>query len=189
MEKKLEQTKSDCLKIALFGPESTGKTTLAKALAAHYKTNWVPEFARDYLQKKWNEEAKICELEDILPIGIGQMELENKLTKEANKLLFCDTNLLETQVYSEVYYSGACPNEIKKYAFKNTYDLYFLTYIDTPWEADDLRDKPNEREKMFDAFQDALENNNIPYIILKGTKQKRLETAIQYIDQLIKSKP
>jgi nicotinamide riboside kinase len=79
MEKNLRQLKSSCLKIVLFGPESSGKTTLSKELANHYKTLWVKEYARDYLQKKWNVEKKVCELEDLIPIAIGQIKLENEL--------------------------------------------------------------------------------------------------------------
>ena len=87
MEKNLRQLKSNCLKIVLFGPESSGKTTLSKELANHYKTHWVKEYARDYLQKKWNVEKKVCELEDLIPIAIGQIKLENKLSKISEQLL------------------------------------------------------------------------------------------------------
>ena len=104
MEEKLKQEPSDIVKVVLFGPESTGKTTLAKQLAAHYKTAWVPEYARQYLQDKWDRAQKTCEPLDLLPIAKGQITLENELTKKANKILFCDTDLLETKVYSEAYY-------------------------------------------------------------------------------------
>ena len=81
MEENLRQTPIDIgtniLKIALFGPESTGKTTLASQLAAHYDTVWTPEFARDYLQGKWNKYQQICDPEDLLPIAFGQTKLEN----------------------------------------------------------------------------------------------------------------
>ena len=100
MEKKLEQQHSDCIRVVLFGPESTGKTTLSKALAKHYNSVWVPEYAREYLQNKWNNEGKTCEPSDLLPIAIGQMLLENKLSQKTNRVLICDTNLLETKVYS-----------------------------------------------------------------------------------------
>ena len=70
---------------------------------------------------------------------------------------------------------------------ENTYNLYFLTYIDTPWEADDLRDKPNERERMFKAFENALEKYKKPYVLLKGTKKERIEKAVNYIDELLKN--
>ena len=67
--------------------------------------------------------------------------------------------------------------------------MYFLTYIDTPWEADDLRDKPYERERMFKAFEDVLKKHNRPYVLLKGTKKERLEKAVKHVDELIKNKP
>ncbi|NNL01553.1 MAG: ATP-binding protein, partial [Eudoraea sp.] len=144
MEEKLKQKPADIIKVVLFGPESTGKTTLAKDLANHYKTEWVPEYAREYLQEKWNKEQKTCEPHDLIPIAEGQMRLENYLTEKANKLLICDTDLLETKVYSEAYYLGYCDPVLEKYALENSYDLYLLTSIDIPWEKDDLRDKPNE---------------------------------------------
>lgn len=184
MEKNLRQLKSNCLKIVLFGPESSGKTTLSKELANHYKTHWVKEYARDYLQKKWNVEKKVCELEDLIPIAIGQINLENKLSKISKQLLICDTDLLETKVYSETYYDGYCDPLLEKYALKNSYDLYILTNIDIPWEKDDLRDRPNEREKMFDAFKETLIKYNRPYIEVSGSLSKRLDTATKAINTL-----
>jgi len=169
----------------LYGPESTGKTTLAEQLARHYSSIWVPEFARSYLQDKWNNERKTCEPKDLLPIAEGQIKKENDLSKKTDTVLICDTDLLETKVYSEVYYSGECDPLIEKYAIENQYDLYFLTYIDTPWEADDLRDKPDEREHMFHAFKNALDTHEKPYIILKGDKKTRLNLAIEKIDKLL----
>lgn len=186
MEKKLKQQPSDCIKIVLFGPESSGKTTLSKHLARYYNSVWVPEFAREYLQNKWNNERKTCESSDLLLIALGQMQLENDLAKKTDSVLICDTDLLETKVYSEAYYSGICDPILEKYALENTYDLYFLTYIDTPWEADDLRDRPNERLLMFKAFEDALIKHNRPYVLLKGNRKERLKTAVKHIDNLFK---
>ena len=188
MEEKLKQQASNCIKVVLFGPESTGKTTLSRQLARHYSSVWVPEYAREYLQDKWNNERKTCEPKDLLPIAIGQMQLENHLAKKTDTVLICDTDLLETKVYSEAYYSGTCDPILEKYAVNNSYDLYFLTYIDTPWEADDLRDKPHERERMFNAFESALKMHNKKYVLLKGDKKERLETAINYIDDLLQNK-
>ena len=185
MEKTLKQQPSNCIKIVLFGPESTGKTTLSRQLARHFNSIWVPEYAREYLQDKWNNERKTCESSDLLPIAYGQMKLENELANKTDSVLICDTDLLETKVYSEAYYSGICDPVLEKYALENTYDLYFLTYIDTPWEADDLRDKPNERLRMFKAFEEALIKYNRPFVLLKGSKQERLNTAIEHIDNLI----
>lgn len=186
MEEKFKQQPANCVKVVLFGPESTGKTTLSMQLARYYNSVWVPEYAREYLQNKWNNERKTCEADDLLPIAIGQMKLENKLAQKTDTILICDTDLLETKVYSEAYYLGYCDPILEKYALKNVYDLYFLTYIDTPWEADDLRDKPEEREAMFKVFEKALIDNNRPYVLLKGNKKERLETAVKYIDKLLK---
>ncbi|NNK76887.1 MAG: ATP-binding protein [Maribacter sp.] len=186
MEEKFRQQSSDIVKVVIFGPESTGKTTLSEQLARHYNTVWVPEYAREYLQDKWNNERKTCEPKDLLPIAEGQIRLENDLATKATDLLICDTDLLETKVYSEAYYLGYCDPLLEKYALENKYDLYFLTYIDIPWEADDLRDKPNERERMFLYFKDTLEKYNRNFVILKGDKRTRLKKAIKHIDNLLK---
>lgn len=186
MEEKLKQQSANCIKVVLFGPESTGKTTLSRQLARYYNSVWVPEYAREYLQNKWNNERKTCEPSDLLPIAKGQISLENELAKKTDSVLICDTDLLETKVYSEAYYLGSCDPILEKYALLNTYDLYFLTYIDTPWEPDDLRDKPNERERMFKAFEQELIKQKRPYVILKGDKKERLKMAVKHIDKLLK---
>ncbi|HMC01647.1 MAG TPA: ATP-binding protein [Flavobacteriaceae bacterium] len=188
MEEKLKQQPANCIKVVLFGPESTGKTTLSRHLARHYNSVWVPEYARQYLQDKWNNERKTCEPSDLLPIAIGQMKLENQLAKKTDTVLICDTDLLETKVYSEAYYVGSCDPILEKYALENKYDLYFLTYIDTSWEADDLRDKPNERLRMFKAFEQELIKQNRPYVLLKGDKKIRLNIAVKHIDKILKVK-
>lgn len=185
MEKALKQEPNDLVKVVLYGPESTGKTTMAKSLAEHYKTVWVPEFAREYLQDKWDREMKPCEPHDLLPIARGQMRLENELARIANKILICDTDLLETKVYSEAYYIGYCPPEIEKAALANQYQLYLLTYIDTPWVPDDLRDKPGERERMYRYFKDTLKRYNRNFITLKGNEEERFQLAVSEIDQLL----
>ncbi len=188
MEKIPQQESLSLVKIVLFGPESTGKTTLSELLARHYNTVWVKEFARNYLQEKWNNERKTCEHSDLIPIAIGQMELENKLARKADKILICDTDLLETKVYSEEYYGGFVDPELDKAALENNYDLYLLTYIDTPWEADDLRDRPEQREEMFNAFENSLKKYNRNYITLKGDVKTRLEKAIKAIDKILENK-
>lgn len=188
MEKQLEQQHTDCIKVVLYGPESTGKTTLAKELAAHYNTEWVPEFSRDYLQEKWNREQQICGMDDILPIAAGQMQMENRLLEKANKVLICDTNLLETVVYSQAYFNGFCEPLLLKQALKADYHMYFLTYIDVPWVKDDLRDKPHQRDLMFDKFKKSLDHYEKPYTILKGDFRERFQTAVKMIDELIKEK-
>ena len=188
MEKKLKQKPINIVKVVLFGPESTGKTTLSRHLARHYNTVWAPEFAREYLQKKWNNERKTCEADDLIPIALGQMKLENKLAKKADKILICDTDLLETKVYSEEFYGGFVDKKLDKAANENTYDLYLLTYIDTPFEEDDLRDRPELRLEMFNAFENALKKHNRPYILLKGDKETRLKKSTKAIDKILSEK-
>ncbi len=189
MEEKPEHTRNqptELIKVVLYGPESTGKTTLAKQLAEHYNTLWVPEYMREYLQKKWDQEKKLVSKEDLLPIAEGQMKLEIKASGKVKNLLICDTNLLELKVYSEYYYNGFCPPEIKKEATKNKYSIYFLTYIDTPWDPDILRDRPNNREEMFRIFEAELKKQNFPYKILKGNEMERFKRAVKIIDELLK---
>jgi NadR type nicotinamide-nucleotide adenylyltransferase len=188
MEKIPQQESLNLVKIVLFGPESTGKTTLSQLLARHYNTVWVREFARNYLQEKWNNERMTCEHDDLIPIAIGQMKMENKLARKADRVLICDTDLLETKVYSEEYYGGFVEPELDKAALENQYDLYLLTYIDTPWEADDLRDRPEQRQEMFDAFENALKKYNRNYITLKGDIKTRMDKAVTAIDQILKNK-
>jgi nicotinamide riboside kinase len=186
MEKNLKQEPSAIIKIAMFGPESTGKTTLAIQLAEHYKTAWVPEFARDYLQEKWDRSHLICDVDDMLPIAYGQTKLENQGLSIANTYLFCDTNLLVTKVFSEMYYKY-CDPLLHKAAQEHDYDLFFLTDIDVPWEKDDLRDKAEGRNAVFAVFKKSLIENNKPFITLSGDKNLRLEKAIVIVEDLTKA--
>jgi NadR type nicotinamide-nucleotide adenylyltransferase len=187
VEEKPKHTRNqsaELIKVVLYGPESTGKTTLAKQLAAHYKTLWVPEYMREYLQKKWDSEKQLVEMADLIPIAKGQLRLEREASQQVEKLLICDTNLLELKVYSEYYYDGFCPSEIKTEATKDNYSIYLLTYVDTPWEADILRDRPNNREEMFCIFEAELKKQGFPYQILKGNEEQRVKKATEIIDTL-----
>ncbi|HSD06282.1 DUF4301 family protein [Flavobacterium sp.] len=187
MEENLKQLKktgtASIIKIAIFGPESTGKTTLAKQLAEYYKTVWVPEFARDYLQEKLDSGRGICDIDDMMPIAVGQTKLENEGVLVANKYLFCDTNLLVTKVFSELYYNY-CDSLLDKAARTHQYDLFFLTDIDVPWEDDGLRDSPDGRESVFEAFKQSLIDNNKPFITISGDKETRLKKAVAIVEDL-----
>lgn len=187
MEENLKQQDTRILKFALFGPESTGKTTLALQLASYYETEWVPEFARDYLQEKWEENQHICVEGDMMPIAYGQTKLENEKLALANKFLFCDTNLMVTKVFSEMYYNY-CNPLLNKAALEHEYDLFFLTDIDVPWEKDDIRDSPKERESVFSVFKETLIETKKPYITLSGNKKLRLAKAVEIINNLVVAK-
>ena len=134
MEENLKQQHTEVIKIAMYGPESTGKTTLASQLADEFNTIWIPEFARDYLQEKWNSKQEICSQEDLIPIAIGQTQLENNALNKANKILFCDTNLLVTKVFSDIYYNN-CDAILEKAAKKHKYDLIFA---DPPYDLPNI---------------------------------------------------
>jgi len=187
MEENLKQQQTSVIKIAIYGPESTGKTTLAKQLADHYQTIWIPEFARDYLQNKWNSSKEICQQSDLIPIAIGQTKLENDGLQNANKILFTDTNLMVTKVFSDIYYGNSDPILFKA-AKKHKYDLFLLTDVDVPWEKDDLRDKPANREETLKIFEDNLIEFNKPFVKISGSKEKRFQKAVAIIDDLIEAK-
>lgn len=186
MEKKFERAKSDLIKIVLFGPESTGKSTLARQLAEHYDTVFVPEYSRIFAEMQMLRNQPLTK-ENVMEIANGQLKLEKEWTPKACNILFCDTDLLETKVYSEMYYNGYSPPQLEDFAYQKTCDLYLLTYIDMPWVADNIRDKPEERQEQFNIFENTLKKYHKPYEIIIGNETKRLTNAIQIIDNLLKN--
>ena len=186
MAKRTKQKKTNCKRIVIYGPESTGKTTLASDLANHYKTSWVPEYAREYLQKKWDLTKGKCNLDDLINIALGQIKMENKMISKSRKFIFCDTNVLVTKVWSETHFRGYCSKEIKNILKSVRYDYYFLTNIDVPWVKDDLRDRPDNREEMFNYFKKQLDISEIKYSLVSGDKEKRLKRAISILDKIFR---
>jgi len=170
-------------KIVLFGSESTGKTTLAQQLAIFYKTVWVPEFAREYLE---NERINV-HYSDVIPIAKGQLIAEDALIERANKFLICDTNILETKVYSDVYF-GASPEWLLEEILKREYDLYLLTDIDVEWSPDPLRDKPHQRKEIHNFFKNELLNRKLPFAEISGLEEERLKSAIYSIEKFFDGK-
>ncbi|WP_298519578.1 ATP-binding protein [uncultured Kordia sp.] len=183
MEKNIEEQSGSRFKIVVFGPESTGKTTLAKQLAAHYKATYVPEYARIYAEEK-QQKGETLTSEDVIPIAKGQLRLECR--SEKISLLICDTDILETLTYARIYYPDFKSKTLEKYVEKSTANFYFLTYIDTPWKADGIRDLPHKREVAFLEFQQTLETYNQPYLLLKGDMETRFQTAIATIEKLLR---
>lgn len=167
-------------RIVIYGPESTGKTTLARNLAKHFNTDWIPEFAREYLEKK----PTPVELSDIAIIAKGQIQIEDEATNTANRILICDTDVLVTKVYSEHYYN-TCPDWIAKEAYNREYAMYLLTNNDIPWVEDKLRDRGDRREEMFLLFKTELEKAKRPYRIISGNFTERFQKAVDVIKREI----
>jgi NadR type nicotinamide-nucleotide adenylyltransferase len=171
---------NEVLKIAITGPESTGKSELAEKLAAHYDTLWVPEYAREYIDLLDRPYTR----EDILEIAKGQLRNENLLAGKASGLFFCDTELIVTKIWSEVKY-GTCDPWILEKIAENKYDLFLLCNIDLPWEYDPQREHPHMRSKLFELYRNELETRSFRYFIVSGTGTKRLMNAVGYIEKAI----
>ena len=166
-------------KICFYGPESTGKSAMAKKLASIFKTEFVPEVARELIT------SNDFKREDIIMIGRAQTERIFQKVRKANKFLFCDTDLITTQIYSRHYLKVVPPvlYELEKMV---AYDQYFLFDIDVPWVSDGLRDLGDEkkREEMFEIFRSELKRRNIPYILVRGDWDEREQIIINALKNL-----
>ena len=126
----------------------------------------------------------MCTLEDLPRIVHGQLAAENALVAQARRFLFCDTNALVTQVWSQTHFEGYCAPEILRAVQQLQYDYYFLTNIDVPWEKDDLRDRPNHRPEMLAAFQEALTQEQQLFTLLEGSPEARLQQAVTILESV-----
>lgn len=182
-----QHTPKSVFNVTILGAESTGKTTLCRDLAAHFGSPWVPEYMRTYLQVKWDNEQLTCTWDDLLPIAQGQIDLENKLAKQAaqlpddNRYLFCDTNLFELMVYANWYY-GDCPEALSQAALTHHYDLILLTEVDIPWVADDLRDSPHQREDISAYFASQLTLHNKDIQRIGGDRVQRVQQVAKWLN-------
>jgi NadR type nicotinamide-nucleotide adenylyltransferase len=165
------------MKVAITGPESTGKSMLSEQLAAHYQTAWVPEYAREYLEKL----GRPYEERDILFIARGQVSGEERQLPQATRFLFCDTESLVTKIWSEVKY-GRCDPWILDAIERHPYDLYLLCDVDLPWEYDPLREHPDQRQYLFDLYYNELKNRKYPFFVVRGTGPDRLANAVRIIE-------
>ena len=186
MEENLTQEQSLIKRIVICGPESTGKSTMTENLSVHFNTNYVDEFAREFLQKKLDIVNEVCTKEDLIKIARGQIELENTKIKSANKLIFCDTNISTTIAWSKTHFDGFCDPWLMSQSKLLKYDYYLLLNTDVAWIKDALRDSPNDREKMFLAHKFELDILNVNYDIIEGSNfDKRLKQAVDYIKKSI----
>lgn len=169
------------MRISVTGPESTGKSWLAQHLAGHYKTPWVPEYARKYLESI----NRPYTYDDILVIAQKQFEEENSLALNSD-LLFCDTDFCVTSIWCNVKY-GKYHQWITEKLEQNHYGLYLLCDIDLPWQYDPLREHPEMRATLFGMYQDLLSCRGFNYRIVSGTGDERLQNAIAFVDEYIRS--
>jgi NadR type nicotinamide-nucleotide adenylyltransferase len=169
-------------RVCLFGPESTGKSTLARDLARHFGTVYVSEFARGLLDPKQG----VCDESDIPLVARGQAAAEDALARRANKVLICDTDLLTTTIWSDVLF-GRCPDWIRQAAAQRKYDLYLLLDVDVPWVDDSQRYLPHARAEFFDRCREALESGQRPYHIIRGNWAERFEQACGEVQRLLDS--
>ncbi|MCI0750476.1 MAG: ATP-binding protein [Flammeovirgaceae bacterium] len=166
--------------VCFYGPESTGKSVMAIKMAEIYKTTFVPEVARELItSNNFNRE-------DIIMIGRAQTERVFQKSRKANKVLFCDTDLITTQIYSRQYLKVVPPvlYELEKMI---SYDLYFLFDIDVPWVHDGLRDLENKRIEMMLTFKGEIERRNISYVLVQGDWDERELIIRKEVDRLIKN--
>jgi NadR type nicotinamide-nucleotide adenylyltransferase len=174
--------KSEIIKIAVVGPESTGKSTMSAYLAQYYHTVWVPEYAREYCEKLISP----CTWQDEVNMFYGQLALEAEMLPQANKLLICDTTFITVKIWSD-YTFGKSPQEVLDELPKHPYDLYLLLNIDLPWEEDPLRDFPHMREHFMEVWYKELQALNANYMVISGAGAERYANAVAAIDMFLQS--
>ena len=177
-------------KIAITGPESTGKSTLAEKLAHHFNTDFIPEYSRTYLE---NIEGQYTE-KDVVEIAKKQHQLIIEEAKKSPKILIADTEIIVCKIWVEYVFkhSNETINNILK---QQDFDLYLLCDIDLPWVYDPLRENPNleERKELFEIYKNTLEQMNvgmryatsIPFEIVRGNDEERVRNAINIINKYL----
>ena len=165
-------------RIAIIGPESTGKSLLAEQLAMHYKTAWVPEYSREYLRDLDRQYS----YDDVLSIAKGQYEMEQQMMSNTRKMLFCDTEFIVNKIWCDDKF-GKCHPWILYMIDAYPYDLYLLCNTDLPWEADPMREDPHNRERLFTLYLNELKERKLNFSIINGKGEERLRNAINIVDK------
>jgi NadR type nicotinamide-nucleotide adenylyltransferase len=160
------------LHVVVTGSECTGKTTLARELAARLATSWSPEYARSYAEAR----GGALSLADVEPIARGQIAAEDEAASRASRLVVHDTDLLSTVVYSRHYY-GACPGWVARAAWERRAALYLLLRPDVPWVADPARDRGDRREEIHTLFLTGLRELGAPFVEIGGSFEERAARA------------
>lgn len=174
----IDDTRS-MLKIAITGPESTGKSELSQALASHFQGKVLHEYAREYLETRGPSYLQ----ETVEQIAREQMRQQNELLFQNDRHVFFDTDLLVCRIWLEHVF-GACPTWIMEASVQDVFDHTLLMNIDLPWQDDPLREHPHEREILFNKYQDALDASGRSYTVISGQGNDRINSAIQIISSL-----
>jgi len=169
-------------RVCNFRPESTGKSTLARQLAERFGTVCVPEYARTYIEAQ----GKDIDAADMLNIARGQCASEDATAREANRLLFCDSDLVTSTIWSGRLV-GTVPAWLRQEADKRQYDLYLLTHYDVPWVDDVHRYIPSESPIFFDRCVLELESRSRNFVEIRGNWDERLEAAVAAVEALLDS--
>lgn len=169
-------------RIAIIGPESTGKSELCQHLARIYDTEWVPEFARFYLDRL----ERPYEKDDLLAIAKGQMDWEDDKAQQANEYLFCDTNLIVMKIWSDHKF-GETDDWIESELEKRKYEFYLLNNIDLIWRPDPQREHPKLRKHFFELYENYLKVHHLPYGIVSGIEEDRTQCAIDLLNDFFES--
>jgi len=168
------------LRVVVTGSECTGKTTLAAELAALFATAWSREYVREYQDAKGSPVL----LEDVEAIAAGQIAAEEAAVRAANRLVFHDTDVLSTVVYSR-HYNGSCPRWVEEAARERRPDLYLLLRPDLPWVADAQRDRPHRREEVHALFERALLATGARVVEVEGRGDERRVRAERAVRSLL----
>lgn len=172
------------IKIAVIGPESTGKTALCQELAAHFQTDWVPELARSYVENLDREYT----FEDVVEIAKQQIEQEKKYEEhdKPGKIIIFDTDLIITKVWFEYKYN-LVPDFVSERLDLRFIDFYLLLEPDLPWEFDPVREHGDNREYFFDWYEDEINKLNTPYAKISGVGELRFQNALAEINKFLSS--
>ena len=164
--------------ICLHGPESTGKSTLAQQLAAHFETLFVPEYGRTYCENF----GLALAMRDLVEIGKTHVAMTRAALRQCNKRLILDTDPLMTAVWADMLFERRDPWFDQ---FDAAADLYLLLDIDMPWVDDGTRFFGDEgrRRRFFDLSRAELERRQLPYVVIGGPAEERLEKSIAAIER------